>query len=124
MVDDLHKKGLRQFEEEGKMTANTSKIFSKVYLTSQFKVKHIGLTGTQIRQYNPPPNPAKISDPRAKWYIENYGNVSYEVDALEPKVMEQILTKAIEAEIDMPTYHKQMEQEGKDIAKIKTILKQ
>lgn len=124
MIDDNHKEALRIYEEQGKITPNTPKIVSKLYLTSQFTVKHVGLTSAQIATYNPPPNPAKITDPRAKWYIEHFGNVSYEVDALEPRVMEQILTKAIEAEIDMTVYSEQLEQERSDIAKIKTILKQ
>lgn len=124
MLDNRHKEALRIYEEEGTKTANIEKAISKIYLTSQFTVKHVGLTSEQIATYTPPPNPAKITDPRAKWYIENHGKVSYEVDALEPKVMERILTEAIESEIDMPTFRLQMEKEKQDIAKIKTILKQ
>ncbi len=48
----------------------------------------IALTKEQIEKYSPPPNPAKITDSRAKWYIEKYGNKSWEVDALRPEVLQ------------------------------------
>ncbi len=44
-----------------------------------FKVLPLALNQQQIKQYNPPPNPAKITDPRAKGYIVQYGNVSWEL---------------------------------------------
>jgi hypothetical protein len=46
------------------------------------EVQKIALTTEQVKAYNPPPNPAKITDPRAKGYIEKFGPVSWEVDAL------------------------------------------
>jgi hypothetical protein len=67
-------------------------------------VSHIGITKEQIDVYNPPPNPAKITDPRADWYIEKHGAVSWEVDALPPKVLNELLTKHIEESIDMSVY--------------------
>ena len=48
------------------------------------KVVPVALTREQIDEFNPPPNPAKITDPRAGWYIEEHGDVSWEVDALPP----------------------------------------
>ena len=37
-------------------------------------VKSIALTQDQIKKFAPPPNPAKITDPRADKYIEEFGN--------------------------------------------------
>ena len=39
-------------------------------------VIQLALTMEQIEKYNPPPNPARIKDTRAKWYIERYANIS------------------------------------------------
>ena len=50
-------------------------------------VKRVALTMNQIGTYNPPPNPAKITDSRASKYIDEYGNESWELDALEPQVI-------------------------------------
>ena len=58
----------------------------------------------QIKQYNPPPNPAKITDPRAKWYIEKYGKKSWELDALEPKVLIKIAEKGVKEFLDQEKY--------------------
>jgi hypothetical protein len=76
----------------------------------------IALTRNQIEKYNPPPNPAKISDPRAKWYLENFGNKSWEVDALRPEVLEELIETNILKYLDVEKYNKikEKEQEGKD----------
>ncbi len=41
-----------------------------------FQVRPIGLTMEQIKKFNPPPNPAKLKDPRGTGYIKKYGNVA------------------------------------------------
>ena len=60
------------------------------------EVEHVGLTWEQIEQYDPPPNPAKITDSRAAAYIREHGNESWEVDALPPDVMIEIVERAIQ----------------------------
>ena len=69
-----------------------------------FTVKPIALTIEQIKQYSPPPNPAKVTDSRAKKYIKEYGNTSWEVDALPPKVLDDLLDDAIRDIIDINKY--------------------
>lgn len=61
-----------------------------------FEVRRIALNMNQVRKYNPPPNPAKLTDCRARGYIAEHGDESWELDALEPRV----LTKLIQGEID------------------------
>lgn len=58
-------------------------------------VKRVALTMDQIDEYCPPPNPAKITDSRARAYIDRFGNESWELDALEP----QMLTRLIQNEV-------------------------
>lgn len=48
------------------------------------KVRRIALNMDQVDQYSPPPNPAKITDSRARGYIARYGRSSWELDALDP----------------------------------------
>lgn len=64
------------------------------------RVEKIGLTMTQVKQYNPPPNPAKITDPRAKDYIAKFGNSSWEVDALPPQVLTRLIRAGFAKHID------------------------
>ena len=77
---------------------------SIVDIEDKFEVIPLALNMTQIKQYNPPPNPAKMTDPRAKWYIKKYGNKSWELDALEPKVLMQIAEDGIKEYLDVDKY--------------------
>lgn len=87
-----------------------------------FEVKQIGLTMEQIDEFNPPPNPAKLTDPRSKWYIEKYGQVSWEVDAIHPDTMRTIVKDQILANMDMGVYKAVLRAEKEDIQKITKII--
>jgi hypothetical protein len=60
------------------------------------EVRRIALTMEQIETYDPPPNPAKLTDSRGEGYVAEYGYESWELDALEPSV----ITALIQAELD------------------------
>jgi hypothetical protein len=55
------------------------------------ELKRLALNMDQIRQYNPPPNPAKETDSRFQGYIIKYGDESWELDALEPQVLADLV---------------------------------
>ena len=78
------------------------------------EVKQIGLTMEQIKEFNPPTNPAKITDPRAKWYLAKYGDKSWEVDALNPKVLHQLVKDNVEGLIDIDLFNSIIKEEEKD----------
>lgn len=59
------------------------------------KVQRLALNMPQIEQYSPPPNPAKITDSRAAAYIAEFGDESWELDALEPAVMTELIRTAV-----------------------------
>ena len=59
------------------------------------EVRRIALTMEQIRRFNPPPAPAKETDSRTKKYIAENGNDVWELDALEPKVIQQLIDSEI-----------------------------
>lgn len=65
-----------------------------------FTLNRIALNMPQIEQYNPPPNPAKITDSRSDSYIEKFGTESWELDALEPTVMVALIQEEIKAHMD------------------------
>ena len=78
------------------------------------EVIRIALTQAQIKTYNPPPNPAKVTDPRAKEYIATFGNTSWEVDALKPEILDKVVTDAITGLIDAKKFMARLDQEKKD----------
>lgn len=74
----------------------TRDIQERLYMFgADVEVMRIALTMDQVEEYNPPPNPAKLTDSRCGGYIEKYGNESWELDALEP----QVLTRLIQGKI-------------------------
>lgn len=64
------------------------------------EVIRIALNQDQVQQYNPPPNPAKLTDTRAPDYIQRFGDESWELDALEPQVIDQLISNKIKEYID------------------------
>lgn len=66
----------------------------------QFDLQRIALNMPQVEENSCPPNPAKITDSRAKEYIARYGRQSWELDALEPAYLVNLLTEHIRARID------------------------
>jgi len=85
-------------------------------------IEHVALTQEQIEEYNPPPNPTKVADPRAKWYISKFGDTSWEVDALEPQVLISMLESRIKTLIDIPKYEAIVKQEKEDKFKLKELI--
>lgn len=79
-------------------------------------VKRVALTMNQISTYNPPPNPAKITDSRCGKYIAEYGDESWELDALEPQVITDLINNEVTALRNDEIYHAvcDLEEKGKD----------
>lgn len=78
-----------------------------------FEVQRVALEMEQILTYNPPPNPAKITDSRCGKYIAEYGRSSWELDALEPSVLTNIITSAVEEHLNIPAFEKMQRQEDR-----------
>lgn len=77
-------------------------------------VDKIALTYEQVQQYNPPPNPAKLTDTRARDFIAQYGEDSWEVDALPPAVLQELIREAIGGVLDRDLMQETIDQEGVD----------
>jgi hypothetical protein len=81
-------------------------------------VHRIALNSDQIDQYNPPPNPAKLTDSRAEGYIERFGDESWELDALEPSVIVDLIRETVEQYIERDIW----EEDEAEIAKERATL--
>ncbi len=79
-----------------------------------FKIVPVALTMEQIEKYNPPPNPAKITDPRAKKYIEEFGKVSWELDSLNALELRKIAERSVLKYLDREKYNAWIERERKE----------
>lgn len=63
------------------------------------EVRRMALNWDQIQQYNPPPNPAKETDSRHAAYAAQFGPSSWELDALEPTVIDRLISDEVNAMI-------------------------
>lgn len=86
-------------------------------------VHKVALTMEQVRQFNPPPNPAKHTDPRARGFIARHGATSWEVDALPPEALDRIIRRAVEAVVDRQKMQAVIEQEEKDRVVLREAVK-
>lgn len=86
----------------------------ELFIGNVVTVKRIALNWEQIQEYSPPPNPAKLSDSRANGYLEQYGDESWELDALDPQTLTDLIQDEITAIMDREQWEadKALETEG------------
>lgn len=89
-----------------------------------FEVIGIGLTMAQIKQHNLPPNPTKMTDSRADGYVKKYGRTCWEVDALNPDTLTEIVTDEITGRIDKDQFDLMIEREKNERDEIKKLIDQ
>jgi hypothetical protein len=58
-------------------------------------VRRIALNMDQVQEYNPPPNPAKSTDSRFEGYVVKFGDESWELDALDPSTLDDLITQEV-----------------------------
>lgn len=76
------------------------------------EVQRLALNMDQVEEHQPPPNPAKITDSRSDSYIEQFGEESWELDALEPQVIVGLVRSAIVELRDEALWAAQVRREG------------
>lgn len=67
---------------------------------SSVEIDRIALNMDQVEAYNPPPNYAKVTDSRANDYIAEYGDLSWELDALDPPTLDALIEGKILEHLD------------------------
>jgi hypothetical protein len=89
----------------------------ELFVGEEVEVRRLALNMPQIRELNPPPNPAKVTDSRAKKYIAEHGTKSWELDALSPEMLVELIQDEISAELDIDQFNAQRdaEREGRQV---------
>lgn len=93
---------LKLFSGAGYWNDQDKSVFGYADMEGRFEVVRLALNMPQIRQYEPPPNPAKLTDSRAAGYIERFGMQSWELDALDPDVLAALVRAEINSHISLP----------------------
>jgi hypothetical protein len=86
-------------------------------------VTKIALTMPQIKKHQPPPNPAKLTDSRAREFVAKHGKQSWEVDALPPRALKHLIELELDSLIDMDKVQKIKDKEEADKKMLRAALK-
>jgi hypothetical protein len=73
------------------------------------------LNMNQVDQYSPPPNPAKLTDTRAASYVSQYGDESWELDALDPIVLRNLIRENVLRIRDEQLWDEALRKEAEDL---------
>lgn len=85
------------------------------------QVVRLALNMDQVEQYGPPPNPAKDTDARFDDYRRRFGDESWELDALDPPVIDALIQKALDGIIDQFAWSASKDAEEKNRQNIERV---
>lgn len=74
------------------------------------ELQRIALNMPQIEEQRPPENPAKVTDSRFESYRRRFGGKSWELDALTPTYLAELLISHIRPHIDQKAWDNTIEQ--------------
>lgn len=94
-----------------------------MYARHEIDFRRIALTIPQVEEHNPPPNFVKETDSRTKWYIDRFETEDcWELDALSPRTVDEIIRGQIEPLIDKEAWDKTMADEEAHRATLSEII--
>ena len=67
---------------------------------ARLEFRRLALNMDQVEKYEPPPNPAKETDSRFAGYIRQFGHESWELDALNPKILSDLVAGELDSLIE------------------------
>ncbi len=76
------------------------------------EVRRLALNMDQIERYRPPPNPAKETDTRYPAYAKQFGRECWELDALDPTVIANLIRTEVERLIDTDAWNEAKDKEA------------
>jgi len=94
----------------------------QLFTGGRVHVLRVALNMPQIEMYNPPPNPAKETDARYASYREKFGDTSWELDALSPEVLVDIVNRAVLMFRDEKLWEESLELERRGRLTLETLV--
>lgn len=83
-----------------------------LFVGSDIELRRLALNMDQVQYYKPPENPAKTTDTRYQAYIAEYGYSSWELDALEPRVLANLVIDFVESILEVGPWNEAMDKEN------------
>jgi len=85
------------------------KMYSRV---DEIEVIRLALNWDQVELWQPPENPAKETDARYAAYQAKYGDSSWELDAVEPAQLANLVREAVNERLDKEAWENSIEEEN------------
>ena len=97
--------------------------FKQELMIDNVELIRVALLMEDINKYSLPHDPKalKWTDTRAKKYIKKYGEIAVELDALRPDILEQKVRTAIEENLDMEAYNREIDKEDSEFDKLNKL---
>jgi hypothetical protein len=86
------------------------------------RIQRYALTYEQVQQFNLAPNPTKKASQGRKWYIGQFGDKCWELDALPPDELQRIIRGSVEGIIDADAWNKTLKSIKEEQEKLKEKL--
>ena len=93
----------------------------ELFSSGSVSVQRLALNWSQVEQWQPPENPAKETDARYDGYVREFGDKSWELDAVEPRTLARLVTEAVLDLRDQELWDKAVERETAMKAELQTF---
>jgi len=111
---DHDPEGLHMPEQVGEMLEQ--------FGVTNVEIRRMGLTMEQILEHSPPPSAAKTGSSRIQNYYDATGtDQAWELDALKPVVIQDLIVNEVKAIIDFDLWNEALEQEARGVAQMERI---
>ena len=94
----------------------------ELFAGASIDVQRLALNMDQVELYDPPENPTKTTDSRSDSYITLYGTSSWELDALRPEVLAELVESFILENRDEELWEEAIQEEEEMTQDIKAFL--
>ncbi len=95
----------------------------EMFAGTPVSVQRLALNMDQVDALKPPPNPAKLSDSRAAGYVERFGYKSWELDALDPRYIRDLISDAVNLIRDPEVWGRSLAQEVNERERLQELAK-
>ena len=85
------------------------------------RLVRLALTQEQIRTFDLPPDPAKLTDSCASNYMDRFGDTSWELDALPSREIERLVVSSITDILDVPMFNAALRREEASRNELKSV---
>lgn len=120
---EIHIFHLGDHDPSGIDMTRDNQVRLSMFAEENVNVHRLALNMDQVTLFNPPPNPTKFTDTRSVEYVQNYGNESWELDALQPSYIEGLIEENITGILDMDIWEETISREEEMKRKILKISK-